>query len=348
MESYVTLPDLSCVSNTGAENIERIIPSFSFEKLIHDITTSKNIFKADKIFETLLKIFAEEVYSAGRILLVIIAIILIGAILENLWSSFGKSNNISALAGISIVIGLAVGIFREVCTYATLVATDMGNIMASLLPVMMTLFAGSGLTFTGTVVQPVLYFMCNIFANLFRNVLIPLSTAYLAVSLSDELSYSVTLGKFRELIRKIYNFILGIVMTVFTGLLSISSFVTVALDSVGAKGARFALSSMVPFVGSSISDAMGAVVTASIVLKNAVGVTGIICMAAVCIIPIVKTGVVVLMIRIAVAITEPVADKRTVNALTSVGDSLSMINAAVISTAVMMIISIGIIVGIKG
>lgn len=342
------IPELDMISGEGMEWLENTLPSFSFSGFVNDIVSGENVLKPDKVFETLMKIFAGEIYSAVKVMAVITAIVLLGAVAENLRSAFGKNGfNASGIACIAVITGLGTKIFVDACGYARAVTSDITLIMAAVLPILITLTAGSGFAVTGSIAHPAVLMMCNVFAAVFEKILIPASVTYLVISLLDTLSDSVELGGLRELIRKIYNFILGIVMTLFTGILSISGFAAISLDGLGAKGARFAVSSMVPFVGGSISDAMSAVASASLVLKSAVGTAGITVIAALCATPVIKIGAIVLSLRAGSALCEPVADKKTVRALGAIGDSLSMINAAVISTAVMMIIALSIIVGVK-
>lgn len=349
MEEMLDLPQLDVISGESAEWINDIYPNFTFSGFVSDLIAGKNVFKADKIFDTILRVFAGEVYSAVKIMSVIIAVILLGALCENLKTALGKSGfNASGIACVGIICGLGAKIFSDLSGYASSVTSDLTLIMAALLPTLMALTAGSGFAVTGSVTHPIVLLMCNVFANIFDKVLIPTAVIYLVLSLSDTLSDTVSLIGLRELVKKVFNFIVGLVMTLFTGILSITSFAAVSLDSLGAKGARFAVSAMVPFVGGSISDAMSAVASASIVLKSAVGTAGIVFAAILCVTPIIKIGNVVLFIRAGAAICEPVADKRALSALSAVGDSLSMINAAVISTTVMMIIALSIIVGVKG
>ncbi len=348
MENYIDMPTLGDLSQDGTNWIYEAAPDFNFANLVSDITSGKNLFDPQNILDTLLNIFAKEVYSATKILSVILAIVLISALLENLRTSFNKSGGLnSQLVVTALLAGLTGEIFSQSYLYAYTVSSDITKIMWAILPVLTTLVAGCGFTVTGATTHPVLYFMCNVFAELFNRVLIPASVVYLAISLADFISESVELGKLRELIKRFYNFILGIVMTFFTGLLTLSSFAGVSLDSVGAKGVKFVVSNMVPFVGRSISDAMNAVVSASMLLKNAVGITGIVCLIALCIIPVLKIAVTIIAIRISAAVCEPVANAKVVAILTAAADSLSMINAALIATAIMMIISVGIIIGIK-
>ena len=347
MENYVAVPNLDTLSEMGHEWLNEVLPSFDFSAFTNEIISGENIFKPDNILTAVLRMFAKELYNSIKILAVIIAIIVISALLENLRSSFNKTNSYGQeVLIVALLGGLAGELFVQSGTYAVNISSDITKLMWAILPVMATLTAGCGFVSTATFSNPVLYFMCSVFAEIFNRVLMPLSTAYLCISLVDLMTDTIKLTKFRELIKKAYNFILGIVMTVFTGLLTVSSFAGVSLDSVGAKGVKFAVSNMVPFVGRSISDAMSAVVSASMLLKNAVGITGIVVMIAICVIPVIKTATTIIAIRISAAVCEMIAGKKAIDMLSSVGDSLTMINAAVIATVVMMIISLSIIVGI--
>lgn len=348
MDSFVDMPQLDNFSIDGYNSLNSVYPDFDFSSITDKISTGVNIFNVEEIFNSLLYLFANELYSAVGILSVIVAVILISAVLENLRTSFNKP---TALGSEMIVVALSATLAGEIFltsgNYATNISSDITKLMFAVLPALLTLTAGSGFTQTVVITNPIIYFMCNVFAEVFQRVLIPLAVTYFAVSLVDLLTDAIQLTKFRELIKKAYNFILGFIMTLFTGLLGVSSFAGASLDSVGAKGVKFAVSNIVPFVGRSLSDAMGAVVSASILLKNAVGITAIITLLALCVMPVLKIAATIIMIRVSAALSEPVANTKTVNILSSVADSLSMINAAVIATVMMMIISISLIVGIK-
>ncbi len=344
-DEYITIPNID-ISDEGRRFLDQSLPDFSFSDFVEKLTNGENLFKADNILNTIIKIFADEMYSALKIMTAILAVVAISSLLENLCSAFKKNDMFnSGMITVALISGLSVKLFENSCNYAHGTANDMTEVMWSILPVMMTLVAGSGFTSMGVITHPIILLMCNVFAEIFDNVLIPTSVLYLALSLTDTMTSSIELGKFRELVKKTYNFLLGIIMTIFTGMLTIGSFAGKTLDSVGAKGVKFAISNMVPFVGRSLSDAMGAVAQASVVLKNAVGITGIVCISAMCLVPIIKTAVIVLSVRICSALCETVANKKSVRVLSNVADSLSMVNAALTATAVMMIISLSIIVG---
>ncbi|MBQ6794561.1 MAG: stage III sporulation protein AE [Clostridia bacterium] len=348
MDTYVDMPSVDNFSETGTLWLDTALPEFDFSRFVEEISSGKNIFRPDDIFNSLFSLFAKELYSAIKILAVITAIMLIGALLENLKTSFNRKGAFGTeFVIIALISALAGEIFLQSGSYAGEVSENITKLMWSVLPAMLTLTAGSGFVQTVALTNPILYFMCNMFAELFNKVLIPLSVAYFAIALTDLLTDTVHLTKLRELIKKAYNFLLGLIMTIFTGLLTVSSFAGHSLDSVGAKGVKFAVSSVVPFVGRSISDAMGAVVSASVLLKNAVGITAIITMVALCVIPVLKIATTIIAIRVCTAICEPISGSKGIEILSSAADSLSMINAAVIATVMMMIISLSLIVGLK-
>lgn len=347
MDTYVEMPDFD-LSQAGSEWLEASLPDFDFTQMVKELTAGENIFNSERIFNSLLSMFANELYNSIKILTVITAILIISALLENLRSSFNKNYSLGTeIIVVALVSALAGELFSQSGNYAAEISSNITNLMWSVLPALMTLTAGSGFAQTVVITNPILYFMCNVFAEIFDKLLIPLAIAYFTISLTDLMTDLVKLSKFRELIKKVYNFVLGFVMAVFTGLLTVSTFAGSSLDSAGAKGVKFAISSVVPFVGRSLSDAMGAVVSASMLLKNAVGVTAIIAMLAMCIVPVIKIAVVIVAVRISVAVCEPVSSEKSVNILSSVADSLSMINAAVIANIMMMIISLSLIVGLK-
>lgn len=347
MEELLEIPEIA-ISSQGAENIEALFPSFSFSGFVEELTRGEGAFEAGKIMETLFRVFAGELYGAVKVLAVIMAVVILSAVAETIRQSLGKDGfDAPAIASGAVIFGLGISIFTNTLSYAKSVSGDMTIVMASLLPVIVTLMAGSGYALTGSVAHPVLLLMLNVFANIFDKVLIPVSVGYLSVALLDAIGGAVELGRLKELIKKVYNFMIGLVMTLFTGILSISSFAASGFDSLAAKGAKFAVSAMVPFVGGSVSDALSSVASASAMLKNALGTGGIVMIALLCAVPVIKCAAIILSVRICAALCESVAGKRTIKALSAIADSLSMINSSVIATAVMMIIACAIIIGVK-
>lgn len=121
-----------------------------------------------------------------------------------------------------------------------------------------------------------------------------------------------------------------------------------ALDAVSAKALKFAVGSMVPVVGSFLSDTLETVVSGTRLMKNAVGISGIVTLFAMCSVPIMKIIIMQFMLKAAAALTEPLTDHRISKMLWDVSESITSVFAVVVMTAVLFMINIGIIIAATG
>ncbi|RHP09738.1 hypothetical protein DW004_03555 [Firmicutes bacterium AF36-3BH] len=83
-------------------------------------------------------------------------------------------------------------------------------------------------------------------------------------------------------------------------------------------------------------------------MKNAVGTSGIIVMCVICVLPILKIGVIQLMLKLTSSIAEPLTDKRVSSMLWEVSESVTTIFAVVVMVAVLFMINISIMLAATG
>ena len=88
--------------------------------------------------------------------------------------------------------------------------------------------------------------------------------------------------------------------------------------------------------------------TSAKLLKNAVGVSGLIIMCGICIAPIIKIGIMQLMLKLCAALAEPVTDRRISAMLWSVSESITSVFGVLILTAVLFLINICLIISVTG
>lgn len=82
---------------------------------------------------------------------------------------------------------------------------------------------------------------------------------------------------------------------------------------------------------------MDAVLGCGVVLKNAVGLVGVIIILGICIVPIIKLGVLTLAYKLLAGITQPIADDKITGLLEQIGD-IFKISLAILSSIGFMII----------
>ena len=148
------------------------------------------------------------------------------------------------------------------------------------------------------------------------------------------------LNEFSELFTKLHKTLLALSMSLFAGILGISSFAAASFDSLAARGVKFAISASVPVVGGSISEAMSSVAGSAMLLKNAVGLGGVVVLFAMFALPLLKMWALSLAFRITAAFTAPVSEKRVSETLRKIGDCIDMLFSSVASMGTIMIIAI--------
>ena len=141
--------------------------------------------------------------------------------------------------------------------------------------------------------------------------------------------------------------ILGIVLTLFVGVLSLEGTLSSSVDGITAKTAKAAVSSFVPVVGKILGDAVDTVIGCASILKGAVGIVGVIVIIAICIVPIIKLAVLTITYYAASAICQPIADGKIVGLLSQMGDTFKTLLAMLCSVSVMLIIGVTLVVKIS-
>ena len=114
-----------------------------------------------------------------------------------------------------------------------------------------------------------------------------------------------------------------------------------------SKTAKAAVSNLIPVVGKILGDAVDSVIGCSSILKNAVGIVGVIIILAISIGPIIKLLLFMAIYYIGAAICEPIADEKVVKLLDTMGDTFKILLGLMFSMSTMIIIGTTLIVKIS-
>ena len=117
--------------------------------------------------------------------------------------------------------------------------------------------------------------------------------------------------------------------------------------SITAKTAKAAISSFIPVVGKVLGDAVDTVIGCSAILKNAIGIIGVIVVISICIVPILKLAVITIIYHLTSALCEPIADSKIVGLIAQMADTFKILLAILCSISVMLIIGITLVINIS-
>ena len=215
-------------------------------------------------------------------------------------------------------------------------------------PLLMIMIATSGKVVSASTFQPVMSAAVYVVSIIIEKCLVPLIAFSSVLAVAGNISDKVQLSGFCKVVKSISKWLMAAIITIFTGISAIYGFSSPALDAVSGKAVKFAVGSLVPVVGTFLSDTLETVVSGTRLMKNAVGTSGIIVMCVICVLPILKIGVIQLMLKLTSSIAEPLTDKRVSSMLWEVSESVTTIFAVVVMVAVLFMINISIMLAATG
>ncbi len=237
--------------------------------------------------------------------------------------------------------------FADIIGLAKNTIQNLVGFSYTLLPILLTLMMTTGNIVSASAVQPILLFLITFIGNMITTFLLPLILIGTALSIISKVSDKVQIDKLAKYFKSSVVWVLGIVLTIFVGVLSLEGSLTSSVDGVTAKTAKAAVSNFIPVVGKILGDAVDTVIGCSNILKNAVGIVGVIVVIGICIIPIIKLSILTLTYYITSALCQPIADDKIVSLLSGMGDTFKVLLAMLISVSVMLMIGITLVIKIS-
>ncbi|HCA04419.1 MAG TPA: hypothetical protein DEO32_00825 [Ruminococcaceae bacterium] len=153
------------------------------------------------------------------------------------------------------------------------------NLMLAYVPIMaVILTAGGSPASAGAYYASVLLAGEGV-SSLCSRVIIPFLNMFLGLGIVSGVAPNVNINGFISLISRVFKWLLGFSMAVFTSILGVKQLISGSLDTVSARAVKFAVSSFVPVVGGALADAYKTVQGSIGLLKSGAGVFVIIAVA---------------------------------------------------------------------
>lgn len=303
----------------------------------------------NKIYKTTLNILGKEVKSSITTLISILIIIVIHSILKSISDSL-EDDSISKIiyyVQYILIVTIAMSNFGQIIELVRETTRNLVGFMNSLIPILIVLMTYTGTAITSNLVQPVLLFMINFIGNVIQNVLIPIVLVVTVLAIVSKISERAQIVKITKFLKSSVTWFLGVILTLFVGVLSLEGTLTSSVDGITAKTTKAAVSSLIPVVGKILGDTVDSVLGCGVILKNAVGVVGVIVIIGICVIPIIKLGTLSIIYNLASGIIEPIADEKIVKLLEEMGGIFKLLFGIVCALSVLLIIGITLVVKIS-
>ena len=301
------------------------------------------------IIKKILNVLGSEVSSTLKTLVGILVIILIHSILKSISDGLQGSNisQIIYYAQYILIVTLVMSNFADILDSVKNTIGNLTGFMNCLVPLLITLMLYTGSITTSGLLQPIILFIIEFIGNIIVSLIMPAVSIITALIIVSKISDRIQIEKISKFMKSSIVWFLGIILTVFVGVISLEGTLTSSVDGITAKTTKAAVSSLIPVVGKILGDSVDTVLGCGLVLKNAIGVIGVIIIIGICIMPIIKLATLSIMYSITSAIIQPLADEKIVSLLDEIGGIFKLLLAILCSVAVLLIIGVTLVIKIS-
>lgn len=289
-----------------------------------------------------------ELVANGKLLGSLILLAVFAVLLQTIQNAF-EFHTVSKVAysiSFMVLIILALNSFHIAVTYAEQAIQNMMNFMVALIPLLLALLASLGNLASVGFFHPIIVFLINTSSLLIIKIVLPLLflSAILHVISSLTEHYKVT--KLANLMKNISLGILGVFFALFLGVISIQGASTAVVDGITIRTAKFIAGNFIPVVGRMFTDATDTILSASLLLKNMIGIAGVVILFLLAFFPAVKVLVISFIFHLAGAILQPLGGGPIVESLHVIGKSILFIFVALAVVSLMFFLTITIMIGL--
>ncbi len=325
-----------------------LIPQLNIKDIIKMSFNKNSSFSIEEFIKGVWRYVMIELVHNMNLLGKIIVLSVFCAIFQNLHSGF-QNESIGRLAyGIcyAMIIILAIQSFSTVSKTCIDTIDLMVVFMQSILPILITLLLSVGGITSSSLFQPIVYTSVTAISTFIKTLVIPLVIFSSILSIISNISEKIRITKLASLIRGIAIALLGIVLTAFTGIISVQGLAASSLDGVMAKTAKFAVDNFIPVIGDFLSEAFDTVIGCSLLIKNGVSIAGLFLLVLISLLPIIKIFAIFLFYKLSAALIQPIIDNELVQSLNDISNSILVLLLCMVSVGVLFFIAITIIMGI--
>lgn len=288
-------------------------------------------------------IIASECFGTKELFVGIFSFVFIAAIFNKITSS--KNTYLNSVSFL-MVYGALMVLLMDSINGLELVLTNtidgLIGFMNLLIPVYATTLIVTGNLSTASAYYVFSFGCIYLVEWIAKLVLIPATQIFLFLQFINNMFEEESISKLAELIEKLIRFALKLMTGIVIGMGSVESIIASTKDQVANSMALKAVS-VVPGVGNVVSAAGETVLSCGMLIKNCIGIVGVIVLLAIILAPLIKIGVYFAGYKLVAAIVQPIADKRIVGGVNGTARACELYFNILCHMGIMFIITVSII-----
>lgn len=316
----------------------------TFKDTLASVLSGDQKFSLDLVKKLVGHQLAGAFTGSRKNLMHILVIALIAAVFHNFSNVFGSRQvcEISFYILYLLLIALCLSSFQLVMEWVCEGVEKLTAFMGVFCPVYFLAVSLAKGSVTAVAFYNLMLFFIYLVEMVIVYFIIPVIHIYIMVKVLDFLSAQEYLSKFAELIEVMVSWLLKTLVACTLGFNVIQGMISPAIDTV-KRSTVSRTAEAIPGVGDAIGGVTEVVFGTAVLVKNGIGVTGMLICLAICLVPLVQTGIISLMYKLAAAMIQPVSDKRVTGCVECVGDGLRLLMRVIYTTGLLFLLTIALV-----
>ena len=209
-----------------------------------------------------------------------------------------------------------------------------------LLPTLAAATAAAGGVSSAGVKQVTTVFFIDLLLSLVSRLLSPLLYLYVGVLAAGAVLEGGQLRGLAELIKKIVTWGISGILLLFLAYLTVTGVISGSADALSVRAVKMTISGMLPVVGGLVSDASETVLVGAGLLRNSIGVFGMLMVLSICLLPFLKLGLQYLLYKCAAFAATTAGDTPLVRLIDGFAGAFGLMLGMTGSSALLLFISL--------
>jgi stage III sporulation protein AE len=303
--------------------------------------------KAEDVYGMVIEALLSGLKQSIPAVVQIIIVALIFSIISHFKPSFGETGvSKAAQTAQYVIVGtMALGMLASAFSIGSGAIDKMTSFTGEFFPLMLALLTALGGITSAAILNPATVFLTTGISIFYRSFVLPLIIVLTVFTLINHFSSTIKLSGFCSLLKSIVKWGIGIGLTVFIGIVAIQGLLGSSFDGVSIKTAKFTIDKFVPIVGGLFAQSVDVVISCTLLIKNAVGIAGIIIIAGIVISPALAILAHYFLFKLTGAVLEPITGGEMGKFVQDAADVLMMLFVAVMAAAIMFFVTTAVIIG---
>lgn len=318
--------------------------TFSVREALERILSGEELFSMDFLLETGKNFIYDHLLADREVLFQVVLLVLLAALFANFTNVFSGSQagEASFYLVYMLLLALLIHSFGSLSADLSGSLEDLTAFMQALMPsYFLAVTAASGAA-TAMVFYEMVLGVIFLIQTLLLKAVIPGIQAYVIIQLINYLHKEDFLSKLADLLRTVLEWTLKTITAMVIGMELIQNMISPALDSL-KRDALGKTAAAIPGIGNVIDGATEVALGTAVLIRNCLGVTGIVVLVLLGLPPIIKLAATVLAYQLLAALLQPVSDKRMTGCLWAMGEGCRLLLKVLITVELLLLITIAVL-----